>query len=508
MRGLVRASTRQLITLVVAAAMVTLTAPTAGVAPTPGERAAALPACGELQSGGQGDGVVVSPWRAEIDDDGVITGHRLKLRHRGLERTLRAGRRGFAVKVRADRLLIGERDASGTRLDMIDPGHGCRLWSRTLEAHAYPDRQRDDGRVRLTVHDRDSRAYLGERLLDGDSGATEASTEEVCLESCYPNDGAFGAAALEPAGVGRPTPNFAAGGWAKDRTLAFRWSSGAVPPSWAKAPLKNAAADARRTADARSPRFPLSSSAANGISYTATLPGFCSSRAIACAGRSLPSTWGVWLRPHGTDYAWGTLRWCQKNSSSSGCFDIRRVALHELGHIVGLDHPSASGFSLSSSDSIMQGITPARPHAGASRHAFGRCDVATLQELYDTPDNKTAISTCNDVVTQLTLTTSRDTVARGKSVTLTARLKVDARAAYRQLSGNVLNGRSLKLKYRPAGSDGAWKTAWMRSLYSSGRYEISLKPSATWEFKAVFPAPTDEGLRYSRSAVRKVKVID
>ena len=46
----------------------------------------------------------------------------------------------------------------------------------------------------------------------------------------------------------------------------------------------------------------------------------------------------------------------------------------------------------------------------------------------------------------------------------------------------------------------------MRSLYSSGRYELTIAPSATWEFKAVFPTPDDEGLRYSRSPIRKVKV--
>ncbi len=48
----------------------------------------------------------------------------------------------------------------------------------------------------------------------------------------------------------------------------------------------------------------------------------------------------------------------------------------------------------------------------------------------------------------------------------------------------------------------------MRSLYSSGRYELSIKPGTIWEFKAVFPTPDDEGLRYSRSASRKVKVVE
>ena len=93
-------------------------------------------------------------------------------------------------------------------------------------------------------------------------------------------------------------------------------------------------------------------------------------------------------------------------------------------------------------------------------------------------------------------------------MTLTAQLKVDGRSTYRQLANNPLNGRSVKLKYRPAGSDGPWQTAWLRPLYSSGRYRLSITPSATWEFKAVFPAPADEGLRYSRSPLRKVRVVE
>ena len=155
----------------------------------------------------------------------------------------------------------------------------------------------------------------------------------------------------------------------------------------------------------------------------------------------------------------------------------------------------------------MQGITPIRPQAGSSRHAFGRCDVATLQELYDTPDNKTGISTCNDVATTLSLGTAASSVPRGSALKLTATLKIGDRSAYGQLAANPLNGRSLKLKYRRAGSTDAWKTVWMRSLYSGGRYEATIVLGSTSEFKAVFSSPSDEGLRYSLSATKKVKAI-
>ena len=505
MRGHAHVSSRHILGLTISGAL-SLVALTSAAASAATEAPSELPRCAELGGAAQDDGVVLRPWRALLDDEGAVTGHRLVLRRNGIEHELRTGRRSFALPLTGARLLIGQRDDDGTRLTMLDPRRTCRLWTRRLDEHAYPEREATTGTLRLALHDRVTRAYRVSRTLDAETGASEGESQEVCLEGCYASDGDLSPAALEPAGASLPTPNFPAGGWPRDKKLSFQWKSGAAPPAWAKSPLKAAAIDARSTSHARSPRFVYASDAPNAVAYTGGLPAFCSSRAIACARRAMPSYWGVWIRPYGTDFSWGTLRWCQKTSSGSSCFDLRRVMLHELGHIVGLDHPSNAGFTLSSLDSIMQGITPARPNAGSSRHAFGRCDVATLQELYDTPDNKTGISTCNDVATSVTLSASRSWVAPGSKVTLTAQLKVGSNSAYRQLAGNPLNGRSLKLKYRPAGSAGGWKTLWMRSLYSSGRYELSIAPSATWEFKAVFPTPDDEGLRYSRSAVRRVRV--
>ncbi len=504
MRGRLHAPTRRILGLSVTGALLLAGLP--GTANATADRVTSLPRCDTLAASAAGDSDVSTPWRALLDDDGELTGHRLTLRLEGRERQVRTGRRGFALRFGDDRTLIGERFDDGTRLDMIDPRRGCRLWSRQLDRAAYPDDRAPAGRLRLALHDPRDRGYRQSAAIDLETGQTEAVTEEVCLEGCYPTDGAISVAALQPAGTPRPTPNFPAGGWPKDKTLTFHWKAGAWPPAWARIPLQSAADDVRRTSVSRSPRFVYRTDGANAVAYTGTLPGFCSSQAIACARRSMPTYWGVWIRPYGTDLPWGTLRWCQKTSSSSSCFDLRRVMLHELGHIVGLDHPSSGGFTLASADSVMQGITPARPAAGASRHAFGRCDVATLQELYDTPDNKTDISTCNDVATTVTLSTGASSVARGASVKLTAVLRVDSRSAYRQLSGNWLNGRSLKLKYRRAGSADAWKTAWMRPTYQQGRYVLTIAPVASWEFKAVFPKPDDEGLRYSRSVVKKVKV--
>ena len=462
-----------------------------------------LPECPSISPADLADGVVVSPWEVLLDKGGAVSGHRMKLRHGGVETTLRTGRRGFFQQLRSGRVLVGDRTDHGTTLTVLDTTRGCRVWTRGLDRLAYPLEASREGPLRMSIHYPGTRGYEGTLLLDPESGATDAMIDGECASVCEPNDGEVPPAAFAPAGAARPVPNFAGGGWPRDRTLGFRWGSGAVPPQWARGPLKSAASDAVRTAASRSPHFGYASGASDSVRYTGSMPTFCSG--IACASRVVPTTWGVWLRPHGTDFAWGTLRWCQKKAASS-CFDIRRVMLHELGHVAGLHHPESSGFRLGAHESVMHAITPAKPQPGSTRHAFGRCDVATLQELYDVPDNRTAISSCNDVASKLTLVATKSSVAAGGSVKLKAQLLIPDRSAYRQLAGNPLNGRSVKLKYRRAGSSAPWNTVWMKAQGSLGRYESTITPLASWEFKAAFPAPTDEGLRYSRSEIVKVKV--
>jgi hypothetical protein len=154
----------------------------------------------------------------------------------------------------------------------------------------------------------------------------------------------------------------------------------------------------------------------------------------------------------------------------------------------------------------MHAITPARPNPGSSRHAYGRCDVATLQELYDVPSKLTRISTCHDLATSLTLSADSASVPRGQSVRLTAVLRIADRTGYGRLAHNALADRSVKLKFRRAGSDDAWSTTWMGSVPDTPRYVSSITPPATWEFKATFPAPDNEGLRSSSSDILTVRV--
>ena len=448
--------------------------------------ATALPAIGELE--------------AVLDEAGVVVGHELMLG----DVRLRLGPRAVGSGAGQDRIVVGERAAGATSLWMLNTRRGCVVWQRNVPGLVYDvgvDDAADD--LLLSSVEPGSRRYLGQLRMSIDTGVTNAMLEGTCLTPCEPNDGTVPDPSFLPAGAPRPVPFFGAGGWPKDTTLPFDWVSSAKPPDWARDPLLAAAGDASTTTRSAGPTFVYKATAPERIRYTAAFPDFCRS-GIACAWRNMPISWNIYVRPQGTDFAWGTLRWCQK-TPGDGCFDLRRVALHEFGHVVGLDHPENHGYRLQPNDTVMQSVTPARPNAGSSRHSFGPCDVASLQEVYDVPDNRTLISTCNTVATSLGLASSRSSVAPGGSVTLTATLRIVDRDGLGKLGGAPLNGRSVKLRYRRAGSDDAWTAIWMASV-GQGRYEAVLQPQRDWELEAIFKQPDDEGLLESRSDVVIVRL--
>jgi len=73
-------------------------------------------------------------------------------------------------------------------------------------------------------------------------------------------------------------------------------------------------------------------------------------------------------------------------------------------------------------DAVVQTFSHAKPQVGWSAHAFGRCDVATLQRKYDLPLMTTAYSTCLDLATGAGIGASSTLIAYNSSVTLTATL--------------------------------------------------------------------------------------
>jgi hypothetical protein len=308
-----------------------------------------------------------------------------------------------------------------------------------------------------------------------------------------------------PVAAHGPDPILGGGRFVQDDVLTFRWRSGAEPPSTMKTAIRAAAGDVGESKASRAPTFVYGTSGVGQIGYGT---GTCGVNGIGCFSRTAPDSFTMWLREHGRVYDWGTLRWCQMQSSpTNGCYDAENIALDEFGHVEILDHHVNFADDSDYEDAVVQTFSRARPKAGFDAHAFGACDTATLQLQYDIPLASTSISTCLDLVTVLTLVSNAGQVGVGDTVTFTATLKIATDSAYVRLSGNVLAKRTVRLQLRPVGS-ATWSTiSTMTAGSATGTYSTSRTLLATADYRAVFSTPSTEGLRGDTSPTVTVKVV-
>ncbi len=312
-----------------------------------------------------------------------------------------------------------------------------------------------------------------------------------------------GPGAVPAAGHG-PDPIVGGDLWAQDQAVLFRWRSGAAPPSQIATAIRAAAGDANATRGARAATFTYDTGGASLIGYGDDAP--CGVNGIACFDRSgAPASFTMWLREQGHVFDWGTMRWCQMyDEPPNGCYDAETIALDEFGHVQVLAHHANYSDDRDYLDAVVQTYSRTRPKAGWDMHEFGRCDVATLQRVYDVPKSTTPISTCLDLDTTLALKSSATALPFGSSVTLTATLRVVDDPAYDRLGGNPLSSRTVKLQRRAAGST-TWTTlATMAAGTSAGTYVASATITTTVEFRAVFSTPSSEGINGSTSSIVKV----
>jgi hypothetical protein len=302
-----------------------------------------------------------------------------------------------------------------------------------------------------------------------------------------------------------PDPSLSGGPFAQDQVLRYRWRSGAEPAATIKTAIKAAAADVTRTRASRAATFTYDTSGANPIGYG--VGATCGVNGLACFTRDAPNGFTMWLREQGHVFDWGTLKWCQTYASPpNGCYDAETISLDEFGHVEGLGHHVNSADDSDYLDAVVQTYSRTRPSTGWNVHAFGRCDTATLQLLYDLTSSTATYSTCLDLDTILTLTAAPTAIVSGATTKLTATLKVVDDDGYRLLGGNPVSGRSVTLQRRAPGAS-TWTTVGTMGAGSgSGTYVLTQKPTATTDYRAVFKTPTGEGINGSSSAIVRVSV--
>jgi hypothetical protein len=299
--------------------------------------------------------------------------------------------------------------------------------------------------------------------------------------------------------LGHSPDPFMGSPFGQNQLLQYRWASGGVPPSSIKTAIHAAAEDSNASRRSKAATFDYDAGGGNVIGYGDIAP--CGVNGLACFRRDAPDWFAVYLRENGHRFDWGTLRWCEATDRPNGCYDAENITLDELGHVLGLDHHVNYADDRDYGDAVVQTYSRTKPKDFYNAHVFGRCDIATLQQVYDVASSSTLYSTCLDVPTTLAVAANRTWLLPGTSVTFTATLRSDGTG---RLSNNAVSGRIVVLQQRT--SSGWSDVATMASGSSAGTYVATVLPRATSDWRALFRRPASEGLRSSSSPALTVTV--
>jgi hypothetical protein len=310
--------------------------------------------------------------------------------------------------------------------------------------------------------------------------------------------------AAAPVAATPPTP--ASGTIWSTTMLEYRWLTDHEPPSWMRPKIAAAAADATESTLAATPGFSYGPGGIGWFGYTVDLP---TTYAIGYATRTVPTSFGIRLRPHGYPLDWGTLRWCQfYENPPNGCYDVEMITLHEMGHVLTLGHVNED-LVTNWLDTVMHVAPKTKAKAGWNAHEFGRCDAARLQLRYGAASPIAPISNCLDLATSLSLSTNTShSVTSGSPVTLTASLRVDPASTAGVLVGAPLAGRTVWLQRRDIGVSAWTDVAVMTGTSQAGSYSKSVKVTTGSDYRARFSAPATEGLSNAVSGVVRIYVGD
>ena len=315
------------------------------------------------------------------------------------------------------------------------------------------------------------------------------------------------AIAASPAAAHGPDPLAGGAVWSQDQILGYDWRADPVPLAWMTQAVDAAVADVSASRASRAATFIRMPNSSSVIGYGE--PTGCSAAGLACFDRSgAPASFRMWFRAHGAAFDWGTLRWCQGLATlADGCFDAENVALDEFGHVEILGHHANYADNRDYGDAVVQTVSRARPSVGWNVHAFGRCDVARLQLEYDRPSPGHLFSSCLAIATTTTISASPVSLWAGETTRFTASLRTTASTANRALSNDPVGWRTVTLQRRLNASQ-PWTTigTLVPSSTVEGSYVLSIAPTATYEWRAVFTAAAGDGALGSTSGTVKVTV--
>ena len=292
--------------------------------------------------------------------------------------------------------------------------------------------------------------------------------------------------------------------WNPDQIVGYQWHPGGVPPAWAAAEIEDAAEDVAQSRGSRAATFQRVSSSDSRIYYGLVVP--CSSFGIACMNRTgVPDSFqGMWFRPHGWQFDWGALRWCQALAQfANGCYDVENVALDEFGHIELLGHHVNYADERDFTDSVVQFAARSRPKEGWNQHVFGRCDVARLQLEYARRSSTDPVSSCLNLSTSLTIA-GPASVGMGANARITGTLRIAIASAARELSGDTLSARVVTLQKKALGAT-SWTTVGaLAATATAGSYGVTITISQTADYRLQFDSLASEGLQNSTSPALRI----